>query len=65
MNEHTDPITSAKMTENADCFENKAIAVQEAAESDDKTLALMNVDGEYRLFGRATTILDIAIVGEC
>jgi len=60
MNEHTDPITRIKMIENADFFEGKAVDVQEAAEEDDRRLALQSVDCQMKLFW-GSSLLDIAV----
>ena len=60
MNKHTDPITRIKMIENADFFEGKAIDVQDAAEEDDRRLALQSVDCQLNLFW-GSSLLDIAV----
>ena len=48
------------MTENADFFESKAIAVQEAAAEDDRDLALKSVDCQLYLFW-GSSLLDLAV----
>lgn len=60
---HTDPITRIKLTENADFFEDRAIAVQNAAEEDDRILALQSVNCEIILFW-GSSLLDIAVKSE-
>jgi len=44
MGENSDPITRFKMLENADYFEDQAIAVQNAAQEEDRDQALKSVD---------------------
>ena len=63
MHKHTDPITRIKLTENADYFEDKAKDVQNAAEEDDRILALQSVDCELTLFW-GSRLLDIAVKSE-
>ena len=48
------------MIENADFFEGKAVDVQEAAEEDDRRLALQSVDCQMKLFW-GSSLLDIAV----
>ena len=48
------------MIENADFFEGKAIDVQDAAEEDDRRLALQSVDCQLNLFW-GSSLLDIAV----